>query len=366
MEGLDLSQTYDLAVIGGGPAGTSAAITAAQLGLQVLLLEAGTFPRQKVCGEFVSGEACSILEQLFCSDFAFASAPRISKARIFLDGESAELSVSPPALSISRYDLDFALWQKAADAGASVLQKTSVLQVRRIGNYFAISADNCEARSRAVIDASGRWSKLRNVQPGTTEKWLGLKGYFYERTASDSCDLYFFPGGYCGVQPLPDRRVNVAAMVHADIARSLTQVFAQSRDLLVRSRNWSAAGEPLTTAPLFFAQPRTANRQMALAGDAAAFIDPFAGDGISVALHSGKMAALAMVDYLSGHGSLAIALRTYDRQYRALIQPALTNAARLRRMLRLPLPLRRSAISLLRIPLLGRFAVQQTRVRKAS
>ena len=366
MEGLDLSRTYDLAVIGGGPAGASAAITAAQLGFKVLLLEAGTFPRHKVCGEFVSGEAFSILEQLFGSEFVLAGAVRVSKARIFLDGESAELSVSPPALSISRYDLDFALWQKATDAGASVLQKISVQQVRRIGDYFAIFADHCEARSRAVIDASGRWSKLRNLQPVIREKWLGLKGYFYERTASDSCDLYFFPGGYCGVQPLTDRRVNVAAMVRADIARSLAQVFARNRDLLARSRNWSAAGESLTTAPVFFSPPRTANREMALAGDAAAFIDPFAGDGISIALHSGKMAALALSDYLSDHGSLAVALQTYDRRYRALIQPALTNAARFRRLLQLPPPLRRSTISLLRIPLLGRFAVQQTRVRKAS
>ena len=55
---------FDLAIIGGGPAGASAAITAARLGARVALLEAGEFPRHKVCGEFVSAESLDILRDL--------------------------------------------------------------------------------------------------------------------------------------------------------------------------------------------------------------------------------------------------------------------------------------------------------------
>ena len=365
MEGSALSEIYDLAVIGGGPAGASAAITAAELGLRVLSLEAGVFPRHKVCGEFVSSEGLSILERLGC-DKVFTGRPRISAARIFLDGQVAQVPVFPAALSIARYDLDLALWQTARDMEVVARQKSAVKNVSRSGEDFVLAADDRKIRARAVIDASGRWSRLRTVKPLHRENWIGLKGHFSEEGVSDSCDLYFFRGGYCGVQSLGDGRVNAAAMVRADVARSLTDVFAQHSDLEVRSRQWSAASEPVSTAPIFFAPPKTSDREMALVGDAAAFIDPFAGDGISIALHSGRMAAVALSRYLRGESSLQSALQAYDRQYRDLIQPALRNAARLRRLLQLPKALRASAVILLNFPIVARSAVQQTRVRQTA
>jgi len=364
VEGESLNEIYDLGVIGGGPAGASAAITAAQLGLRVLLLEAGAFPRHKVCGEFVSAEALSILEGLLGRDTLVADNPRISKARILVDDHVAELSISPAALSLCRYQLDFGLWQKAADTGVFARERSAVKEARRTGELFALLTDDRETRVRAVIDASGRWSKLRSLKPSGSDSWIGLKGHFHEEALSDSCDLYFFRGGYCGVQPLGDGRVNAAAMVRADVARSLAGVFAQHRDLEIRSRKWKRASEPVSTAPIFFAPPTTNDRGMALAGDAAAFIDPFAGDGISIALHSGRMAALALSRYLRSECSLPSALQDYDCQYRDFVEPALKNAARLRRLLQLPKALRVGAVSLLNFPMVARAAIQQTRIRR--
>lgn len=357
---------HDLAVIGGGPAGASAAITAAQLGFRTLLLESGTFPRHKVCGEFVSGEASSVLERLLGDSEALLNAPRISATRIFVDNHVAELPVSPKALSLSRYDLDFMLWQRAEDVGVRCEPRTVVKAVDRAGDTFLITHDGGQRRAHSVIDATGRWSKLRAAKPANTGNWIGLKGHFYESNGPQSCDLYFFLGGYCGIQPLGNGKLNAAAMVSANVARSLHEVFSQNRELELRSTKWQAASEPVSTAPLFFLPPRTSDREMALVGDAAAFIDPFAGDGISMALHSGRMAAMALTRFLRGECSLVDALESYDQEYRELIAPAQTNAARLRRLLRLPKPLQITAVSLLRFPAVARAAVQQTRVRKAS
>lgn len=366
MEEPTLSDIHELVVIGGGPAGTSAAITAAQLGIRVLLLEAGSFPRHKVCGEFISGEAFCILESLLGSDTVFAHAPKVSKTRIFVDDHIAELAVSPAALSLSRCELDLILWQKAKDAGARTCERSQVKHVLQQADTFAIITENEELKARAVIDASGRWSKLRRLRPAGGDHWIGLKSHYFEANGSESCDLYFFRGGYCGIQPLGNGRVNAAAMVKAEVARTLAGVFSQNCELAARSRNWKPASEPISTAPLFFATPRTNDRGMALAGDAAAFIDPFAGDGISIALHSGRMAALALSRYVRCECLLSSALERYDRQYRELIQPALTNAARLRRLLQLPKPLQMTAVSLLKFRPIARVAVQRTRVRKAS
>src|ERR1051325_187539 len=102
---------FDLIVVGAGPAGTSAAITATRGGAKVLLLERGKFPRHKVCGEFVSAESLGLLRDLLASSYhpLLDDSLRISLGRIFLDGHVLPAPIFPPAASIARFDLDQAL-----------------------------------------------------------------------------------------------------------------------------------------------------------------------------------------------------------------------------------------------------------------
>src|SRR5262252_4580934 len=95
-------QIFDLAVIGGGPAGTSAAITAARAGVRVLLLERGKLPRQRVCGEFVSAESLDLLAALL-GHGVDAETVRIPEARLFVDGSVISTPVAAPAASIARF-----------------------------------------------------------------------------------------------------------------------------------------------------------------------------------------------------------------------------------------------------------------------
>jgi len=360
-----VTASFDLAVIGGGPAGSSAAITARKLGFDVLLLEAGPFPRHKVCGEFVSAEALDLLGNLFGSTSLLQHSPRISRVRIFVDHSRAEFPIIPSAASFTRFDLDLALWQAASNAGCSARSGVRVKSVRR-EERFVMDVGDGELTARAVINASGRWSNLSPERAVAAEQWIGVKGHFHDPDASDSCDLYFFPGGYCGVQPLGNKLVNAAAMIKPHIARTISDVLSMNPELRERSRGWSAAMPPVSTAPLFFRAPKTSHNGMLLVGDAAAFLDPFAGDGISIALHSGRLAALALGPHLRGDCSLQASTEAYDRGYRELIQPALKNARRLRALTRLPRILRSTVVSLLNVPAIGHAAVSSTRVRKAS
>jgi len=205
---------------------------------------------------------------------------------------------------------------------------------------------------------------LFRSQRVSRENWIGLKQHFLEESPSPDCDLYFFAGGYCGVQSLGNGTTNVAAIVRADVARSLASVLEQNRELMKRSRNWQPVSEAVATSPLLFRPPRTSAGGTILVGDAAAFIDPFAGDGISMALHTGRIAALTLAKYLRGECSLDSASRSYARSYRELLKPALGAAARLRLLLQLPKSLRLTALSILQFPTLARMAVQQTRIRK--
>lgn len=261
--------------------------------------------------------------------------------------------------------MDAELFAAARQAGAQAREEVAVLEV--------IPGKICKARTktktfsaRAIVNASGRWSQLTQhaVEKGQG-KWIGLKGHFREAHAPTSVDLYFFGGGYCGVQPVSDQAVNACAMVRADTARSLEDVFILHPDLGKRSRNWSPLFPAVSTSPLYFRSPRTECNGMLLAGDAAAFIDPFAGDGISLALHSGTMAAESLLPFLRGTDSLGNVSREYGVAYRKQFSPAFRNAARVRKLLSAPPMIQSMLLSLAEIGPFSRALVRSTRARES-
>jgi flavin-dependent dehydrogenase len=364
---------YDLIIIGGGPAGTSAAISAARGGTRVLLLERGRFPRHKVCGEFVSAESLGLLNDLFDNQDAalLRDAVRIPQARVFLDGRVVQASVDPPAASIARLDLDAALWHSAKSAGVDARQQVTVQSIAGSGP-FRITTTHGDFESRALVNASGRWSNLNRppAENGTRrEKWVGLKAHFAEPFSEPSVDLYFFDGGYCGVQPVSISgdastagRVNASAMVRADVASALSEVFARHPALHERSRRWTSLSDPVSTSPLLFRHPQPERDGVLMVGDAAGFVDPFVGDGISLALRSGSLAARCLAPFLAGETSLPDAVGRYREIYRQSLLPVFRASSRIRRMLVLPTFVRRPLLFLLESsPAVTRYLVRKTR-----
>jgi len=353
------ASAYDLIVVGAGPAGSACAITAVRAGARVLLLDKDSFPRHKVCGEFVSPESLHIVDSLLGTN-KFAERPTITSSRIFLDSRQITVPVEPAATSIPRYELDAALLLAAKDGGVDVREEVLVRDVRAGTN---VTTTIGEFTAKAVINASGRWSQLTQRESPDITKWIGLKAHFNEESAPKSVDLYFFAGGYCGVQPVDGQGVNACAMVRANVARSLEDVLALHPELQRRSRDWQQRFPTVTTSGLRFRDPRTEDRGMFLAGDAAAFIDPFAGDGISLALHSGVMAAHAVMPFLQQTASLTQAHAAYRTAYFRQLAPALRNAARIRKLLSAPAWLRAGVMTLVGNRMIGKMLVRETRAR---
>jgi menaquinone-9 beta-reductase len=367
-----MQHLFDLAVIGGGPAGSSAAITAARAGARVLLLERGRLPRQRVCGEFVSAESLELLAALLQSSAPalLQDAVRVPQGRLFFDSHVVPTEIDPPAASIARFDLDFALLRAALESGVSARLETNVEEISGAGPFILHTREQSFS-ARAVINASGRWSNLRSQSTQENSRpqspWLAVKGHFFEPSPPASVDLYFFEGGYCGVQPVAlaasrESRVNACAMVRADVARSLPEVFEQHPLLRARARDWKALTDPVTTSPLLFRDPESVENSVLLAGDSAGFVDPFVGDGISLALRSGALAAECLLPFLQSTASLAEATLRYQAKYRKGLAPVFRNSSRLRRLLALPRPIRNSLAHVLeKIPAMSRLLVRITR-----
>jgi flavin-dependent dehydrogenase len=352
---------YDLIVVGAGPAGSACAITAARAGAKVLLLEKDHFPRQKVCGEFVSPESLGLLHG-FLDDGRFRSCPQVVWSRIFLDNKTLVIPVSPAAQSIPRFHLDAALFDAAQKAGVTACEGVAVIEVHRDGIFHVRTSESAYS-ARAVVNATGRWSKLTQFDVAEKEKWIGLKAHFTEHSPPQSVDLYFFAGGYCGVTPVGPNSVNVCAMVRADAAHTLEDVFAKEPRLFQRSRAWQPLFPTVTTSPLYFREPETESEGMFLAGDAAGFIDPFAGDGISLALQSGTLAAQSIAPFLCGSCSLEQAHQQYQAAYYKRFAPAFRNAARIRSALAAPKWVRNAALAIAAMPGVGKMLVRGTRAR---
>ena len=352
---------YDLIIVGAGPAGSACAITAVRAGATVLLLEKDRFPRQKVCGEFVSPESLGLLHG-FLADGKFQSCPQVISSRIFLDNKILALPVFPAAQSIPRFDLDPALFAAAQNAGVTACEGIAVNAVQRDKVFYVRTSESTYA-ARAVVNATGRWSKLTQFDVAGKDKWIGLKAHFTETSPPQTVDLYFFPGGYCGVTPVGPNSVNACAMVRADAAHTLEDVFAKEPRLYQRSRSWQPLFATVTTSPLYFREPVTESDGMFLVGDAAGFIDPFAGDGISLALQSGTLAAQSIVPFLRGSCSLEQAHQQYQAAYRKRFAPAFRNAARLRGALAAPKWVRSTALACAAVPGVGKMLVKGTRAR---
>ena len=331
-----MSKTFDLVVIGGGPAGSAAAITAARGGATVLQLEKGTLPRQRVCGEFVSPESLELISVLLGDHELLAGSQNIPVTTIFVDDEVLTLPIAPAGASITRFDLDAALWQASKESGVDCRQQ---VQVRAIdsGSSFRVETTNGPFEAKAVMNAAGRWSNLSSHEADHSQpKRLGAKAHFRECDPPTSVDLYFFDGGYCGVQAVSNDVINVCAMVETRVATSLEQVLSLHPHLWQRSRGWEQLFATVSTSPLIFRKPQPVTNRTFQIGDAAGFIDPFVGDGISLALQSGVMAAEAFISAEQNRSTLDQALSEYSRRYMAGLVPTFRAASQIRRLFRIP------------------------------
>lgn len=311
---------FDAVVIGAGPAGSAAATLLARTERRVLLIEKDRFPRNKVCGEFLSAGALPLLERLGVAREIEACGPEeIHAGRLELrGGRSVAFRLGKPALGLSRYRLDHLLAAHAQVSGARVSFGTRVLSASSHNGGFRIrcmtEAHESEVRAAAVIGAWGRWDALdRNLGRrflGDRARYFGWsRDYENDPALAGEVRLYAFRGGYCGLSRVEGGTVNLAGVVSASCYKRLGSRWDA---VIVHVRRENPALDAdlsnlspgpigfLGTGPVFFTRKPCVERGILMAGDAAGFLDPFSGQGQTMALASGMLAAETIERALAG------------------------------------------------------------------
>jgi len=309
----------EVAVIGGGLAGASFAALLAEAGRDVLVIEREAGPHDKVCGEFLSREAMLYLAVLGV-DLAALGAVPIGSLGLSAGRASVVSRLPFPAMSLSRRALDEAVLVRAATAGARILRGQKVTGAAPSGQGMRLHlADGAEIEAATAILATGKHDLRGHARPpGQQNELVGFKMMFrlapHQATAlGGRVELMLFAGGYAGLQPVERGRANLCLVVQRDrfaaIGRSwpalLAAIGAETPALAMWLKGSSPIwAKPITIAGLPYGMVVRAPDADGLwrLGDQAAVIPSFSGDGMSIALHSARLAASA---YLAGDGAQA-------------------------------------------------------------
>lgn len=309
----------DILVAGGGLAGAAVAISLAQAGRRVVVIERDAAPRHKICGEFLSAEAAGYLKK-HNLDPASLGGHDISRLRLVRGGDVVAADLPFTGTGLSRKKLDAALLDHAAASGAIVMRGRAIRQIETADGLL-VTVDGLEKMRPAVLFLATGKHELRGAKRAATAPapLVGFKMYF-RLTAPQTAalaghvELIMVGQGYAGLQLVEEDQANLCFLVHRDrLAQAgnfqtlLTDLCAESPHLKQRL----AGAAPLLAAPLTIAcvpygfmhraDPADTAPLYRL-GDQAGVIQSFTGDGMSIALHS---AALAAQIYLAGGTAVA-------------------------------------------------------------
>ncbi len=324
-----MQKDADVLVIGGGPAGSAAALTLARAGACVRVFDRAAFPRDKLCGDTLNPGSLSILDRFGVGDDVRACALPITGMTV--TGPGAEVSADYPdglcGMSLTRRCLDQLLLNAAADAGASVetgigVSEPVIEHGRVVGVRLAGSRSEV-VRAPVVIAADGRGSRLASrvnlaSYASAPRRWAFGAYFSHVSRMSARGEMHVRRGAYIGVAPLPGGVTNVSVVLDGPAAALAAGAASASRNaghygsaeqqtIVRRALNADAVlrdrfARATQISPVTVLGPLAVNARAAgcpgllLAGDAAGFVDPMTGDGLRFALRGGELAAHAALD----------------------------------------------------------------------
>lgn len=300
-------RSVDIAVVGGGPAGASAACGLALSGREVVLIERSPGPHHKVCGEFVSPETGAHLARLGIELSTLGAVP-IDGVALSSGTRSAAVALPFRARSLSRFRLDEAILQRAADCGAELWRGVAVQSVAPAPSGWLLRcSDGALLRCRILVPATGK-RPLRGVKDARDGAMVGLKIHLRPsagalRALHGRVELFLLARGYAGLELVEDGIANLALVLPARTIAHIGRGWPPLRDFLASGNPalaerldalcalWDGPLAVVCPRSLYLCrEPSSAATGVYPVGDRFAHIPPFTGDGLAIALSTAALA----------------------------------------------------------------------------
>jgi flavin-dependent dehydrogenase len=302
----------DVLIVGGGLAGLSSAIHLSKSNLKVLVIEKNSFPKHKVCGEYISNEVLPYLEFLDIDVFKLG-ATKINKFELSTSkGKRITAKLPLGGFGISRYCLDAALANKALENSVVIIQD-AVEDIQFHDDKFSvITKNNKTYLSKMLIGAYGKRSnldvKLKRKFIKSKAPFLAVKTHAKGEFPNDLVALHNFEGGYCGVSKVEKDRINLCYITsfktfkkYKDIDDFQEKVLFKNEHLnTIFSQSTPVFQKPLTISQISFEDKKPIENHVIMCGDTAALIHPLCGNGMSMALRSAHMSSTLIIKYFNG------------------------------------------------------------------
>ncbi|UPZ14729.1 NAD(P)/FAD-dependent oxidoreductase [Flavobacterium humidisoli] len=301
----------DVLIIGGGLAGLASALHLSKKGLKVILIEKNTYPKHKVCGEYISNE---ILPYLFWLDLDIRKLrPTIISNFEFTaqNGKTAKTKLPLGGFGISRYELDHFLLQKAVQNGCTIITD-NVNHISFENDIFTVTTSEEILSSKIVLGAYGKRSNIDQVLSrdfiSKKSPWLAVKGHYKGSFDESLVALYNFQGGYCGVSKVENDVINICYLADFDTFKKYKNIEEYQKSVLYKNKKLKGIFEnstslfekPLTISQISFDKKEPVENHILMIGDTAGLIHPMCGNGMAMAIHSAKIASELVLDFYYG------------------------------------------------------------------
>ncbi|WP_109438635.1 MULTISPECIES: NAD(P)/FAD-dependent oxidoreductase [Aquimarina] len=296
-----MNENSHVLIIGGGLAGLTSAIHLAKAGVLVTLIEKDTYPKHKVCGEYISNEVLPYFEFL---DINLEKVQPVTISNFVITtqkGDRIQSTLPLGGFGISRYTLDYYLWEKAKEVGVRLIND-QVIDIQYQNDTFSVKTNsNIVQTCDYVIGAYGKRTTLDKALKRDfsfkKSPWLAVKAHYKANFDSNTVSLHNFKGGYCGLSMVEDQKVNVCYLVnynsfkkHKNINVFQDEVMRQNPYLnTFFSSSELLFDKPITISQINFEKKNPVEDHIFMTGDAAGLIHPLCGNGMAMAIQSAQL-----------------------------------------------------------------------------